>query len=178
MARQYWVAPIPPFHTADGPAVTGGTVLADMSPAPPIVLGGNLLEVGSRLEFQAYGRYTSAATPGTAVLGVYLGASASAIAAGMALAVTATLTLPASQTNRTWRMEGNAAVRSVGTTGTIIACMEFSNVTAGATDLAPSTAPAAATVDTTANLSARLGVTPSLATQSWTCHHWGVRLVT
>lgn len=174
--RQYWVAPLPPFHTADGTAVTAAA-LADASPLPNVVIPANMLEVGSRLEFQAVGRFTSTATPGTVVVGVYLAASAAAIATGQALATTAAIVPVASSTNRTWRFEGNASVRAVGATGSILGALEVSNITANGTDMAPATAPAAVTYDTTAPLTVRLGLTPSVATGSWTVHYFGVRVV-
>jgi hypothetical protein len=176
VANQQWVAPLPPYHFADGPAVTAAA-LADISPTPQVVIPGGLLQPGHRLEFQAFGRYSSAATPGTVVMGIYLAASGAAIATGQALAASAALAMVASQTNRTWRLEGNCQVRSIGTTGTIIGCLEISNITANGTDLAPATAPAVVTYDTTVPLMVRLGVTPSLATGSWQCHYIGVRHV-
>lgn len=174
--RQYWVAPIPPFHTADGTANTSA-VLTDVSPAPNIIIPANALEVGSRLEFAAFGRYTSTGTPGTVVAGVYLAASAAAIGAGQALAATAALVPVASQTNRSWRLEGNSTVRAVGATGSILGLLEVSNITSNGTDLAPATAPTAVTYDTTVPLTIRIGITASVATGSWQLHYVGVRLV-
>lgn len=174
--RQYWMAPLPPFHIADGAAIAS-TSLTDASPTPQIVLPAGILEVGSRLEFSAFGRYTSTGTPGTIVAGVYLAASAAAIASGQALAITSAIAPVASQTNRTWRLEGNASVRAVGSAGSIIGALEVSNITSNGTDMAPATAPTAVTYDTTAPLTVRLGLTASVATGSWTCHYFGVRLV-
>jgi hypothetical protein len=176
MSRQYWISPLPPFHTADGSSVAS-TSLTDASPAPSIVIPGGLLEIGSRLEFSAFGRFTSTATPGTIVIGIYLSASGAAIASGQALAVTAAIIPVASSTNRSWRLEGNATVRAVGTTGTIMGLLEVSNVTSNGTDLAPASAPATVTYDTTVPLTVRLGLTASVATGSWTVHYIGARLV-
>lgn len=176
MARQYYVAPVPPFQVADGTANTSA-VLTDMSPAPPIVLAANQLEIGSRLEFAAFGRYTSTATPGTIIIGIYLGTGA--IASGQAVFATAALTVQASQTNRSWRLEGNASVRTVGasTAATIIGLGEISNITTNGTDLAPATAPATLGFDSTIANTIRVGGTASVSTGSWTVHYFGVRLV-
>lgn len=177
MSRQYWVSPLAPFHIADGTAVTASTI-SDMSPAPPIILPANLLEIGSRLEFSAFGRLTTTASPGTAfVIGIYIGPGA--ISAGLALAATAALTPKASQTNMTWRLEGNAQVRAVGasTTGQILGALEVSNITTNGTDMAPSTAPTALGFDTTVANKVMLGITLGTTSQSITCHHFGVRLV-
>lgn len=176
MARQYWVQPLPPFHTADGSAIAS-TSLSEASPTPPVVIPANMLEAGSRLEFQAFGRYTSTGTPGTIVVGLYLGTGT--IASGQAVCVTSALTVQASQTNRSWRVEGNASVRTVGsgTAATIIGLAEVSNITSNGTDLAPATAPATFAFDSTVANNLRLGLTASVATGSWTCHYFGVRWV-
>lgn len=177
--RQYWVAPLPPFHTADGTAYTGTAAIGDVSPAPATVVPANALEAGSRLEFQAFGRFTSTGTPGTVVVGLYLCPPATTIATGNAIVATAALTVLASKTNQTWRLEGNASVRTVGsgTAATIIGCAEVSNITTLATDIAPATAPATLGFDSTVANKIAIGVTPSVTTGSWTVHYFGVRLV-
>lgn len=181
--RQYWIAPLPPFHTADGPTTAPASILGDMTPTPPVVIPANMLEVGSRLEINCFGRFTTAATPGTVVVGLYLAPTATATAAGNAVCVTAALAPIASQTNRTFRIEGNASIRTVGATtaATIIASLEVTNVTGSATapgtDIAPATAPATFGFDSTVANSVRLGITPNVATQSWVVHYFGVRLV-
>jgi hypothetical protein len=175
--RQYWVAPLPPFHIADGTANTG-TTIADLSPAPPIVISANMLEVGSRLEFSSFGRYTTNATATTIVIGIYLAPPATAIASGNALAVTSAITIKPSLTNATWRVEGNASIRAVGsgTAAQVIGVLECSNFTSNGTDMAPATAPAVFGFDSTVANSVRIGATLSAA-QSITCHYFGVRLV-
>lgn len=178
MARQYWVAPIPPFHVADG-AANASSVLTEISPRPPLIIPGQTLEIGSRLEFSAFGRYTSTATPGTLTMGIYLGSS-DTIASGQAAIISANITPQASQTNRTWRLEGNASVRAVGPSGTasLIGVLEASNIDSNGTVLIPQTAPVAFTTwDSTVANFVKLGMTASVATGSWTCHYFGCRLV-
>lgn len=176
MARQYWVAPVPPFHVADGTAATAAA-LAEISPTPAIILPGNFLERGSRLEFSAFGRMTTAATPGTWTFGIYIGTAA--IASGQAAIVSSAITAVASQTNKTWRVEGNASIRTdgSGTAATLIGCLEISNVSSNGTDLAPATAPTTFAFDSTVSNFVRLGITPSVATGSITCHYFGCRIV-
>lgn len=181
--RQYWLAPIPPFHIADGGGALGAAAITDVSPAPSIVIPANALEIASRMEFSVFGRWTSAVTPGTAIVGIYIGAASGAISAAVAVGVSSTLTLAASQTNRTFRIEGDASVRTVGsgTSATIIGCMEITNVTGATgvvnTDMAPATAPATVAFDSTIANKLMVGITPSVTTQSWTTHFFGVRLV-
>src|SRR5258706_1186630 len=103
---------------------------------------------------------------------------ATAIAAGNAVAATAAVTVPASKANQTWRLEGNAQIRTLGsgTAATIIGCLEISNISASFTDMAPATAPATFGFDSTVANSVRVGVTPSVTTGSWQVHYFGVRL--
>jgi hypothetical protein len=176
--RQYWVAPLPPFHTADGTAYTGTAAIGDISPAPALVIPAHALEVGSRLAFCAFGRFTATATPGTIVIGIYIAPTASAIASGQAVAATSAIVPLASATNQAWRLEGNGSIRTVGTTGTIIGLLEISSVVSLTTsNLAPPTAPATLTFDTTVANKVMVGVTPSVTTGSWQLHYFGVRLV-
>jgi hypothetical protein len=139
-----------------------------------------MLEIGSRLEFSCFGRFTSTGTPGTIILGIYIAPTATAIAAGQAIAATAAIVPLASSTNRTWRLEGNASVRAVGsgTAATVIGCMEISNVVGvGSTEMAPATAPATLGFDSTVANKVMIGATPSVTTGSWQTHYFGVRLV-
>ena len=71
--RQYWIAPIPPFHIADGAAYNTSTTLTDVGPTPSIVLPANFLETGMRLEFGAFGRYSTTTGPPNLTLGIYIG---------------------------------------------------------------------------------------------------------
>jgi hypothetical protein len=174
--RQYWTSPLPPFHTADGGGAVGTAALTDVSPAPSIIIPANMLEVGSRLEIDLFGRYTTAATPGSASTGWYIGSGA--IGSAAAVVVTASNALGASVTNRSFRMQGSASVRTVGTTGTIIGLTETISVpTVNAIEIAPATAPTAVTLDTTVANKVMFGVTPTLTTSSWTIHYMTVRLL-
>src|SRR6266704_3155571 len=179
MSRQYWISPLPPFHIADGTAYTGTAAIGDISPAPAIVIPANALEIGSRLEFTCLGRFTTTATQGTIIVGIYIAPTATAIAAGQAIAATAALTPLASKTNQTWRLTGDASVRAVGsgTAATVIGGLEVSNITALATDMAPATAQATLGFDSTVANKVMIGVTPSVTTGSWQAHYFGVRLV-
>jgi hypothetical protein len=177
--RAYGMVPLPPFHIAAGTANTT-SALTSIGPTPDVIIPANFLELGSRLEFQSWGTYTSTGTPGTVTIGIYMSPSAAAIATGHAMAITASLTVQASQTTRMWRIEGNAHVRTIGAAGansTIMGALEVSNITTNGTDLAPATAPAALSYDNTLPQNVRLGMTASVATGSWTCQYFGVRSV-
>lgn len=178
MANQRWVMPIGPFHTADGAAYASSTTLTDVGPTPSIVIPANYLEVGMRLEWVVFGRFSTTGTP-TLTLGVYLGTGA--IASGQAVTVTSALTTPSGVTNQTFRIEGNASVRAVGsgTSATIIGVSEVSNVTTTATNMAPATAPATLGFDSTIANKIMFGATwgTSSASNTLTCHYFDVRSV-
>jgi hypothetical protein len=175
MARQTGIVRLGPSYTTDGATLTAAA-LGEASPTPALVLAQHgPLEQHQRFEFNGWGRITTAATPGTGVLGIYVGAVA--IASGQGVIVSAALALKASMTTVTWRIEGNFQITAIGTAGGIRGVAEISNLTTNGTDMAPATAPTAVTVDTTANNVIRLGWTPSLATATFICHDFGVRSV-
>lgn len=176
--RQYLVTPIPPFHIADGAAYANSTTLTDVAPTPAVQLGANLLEIGTRLEWYAVGRYSNTSTP-TLTLGIYSGTIGQAIGSGVALCTTSALTTVSGVTNRTWCLRGQGTVRAVGSSGTILGMAEVSNITTGATDMAPATAPATATIDTTVARYITIGATwgTANASNTLTVHDFGLRLV-
>lgn len=178
MSRQYWVAPLPPFHTADGTAYATSTTLTDVAPTPQVLLPAGLLEVGTRLEFYAFGRYSNTGTP-TLTLGIYSGTIGQAIGSAAVVCATSALTTVSGVTNRTWRLEGHAQVRAAGTSGSVLGIAEVSNITTNGTDLAPATAPAAVTLDTTVARYLTVGATwgTSSASNTLTVHYVGFRLV-
>ncbi len=178
MAGQYWVMPVPPFHTADGAAVTASAALTELSPLPQIVIPSPWLNEfgGKRLEVQAAGHYTTTGTQGTVTFDLRMGA-AGAIGSMTSIAASSAITWVASQTSRFWRLEVNMQIRSIGSAGTAVAVGEFSNVSSGGTDMIATTAGGTAAVDTTAARAVALGATLSVASQSITCRYFGVRLV-
>lgn len=173
---QFWVQPIPPFHTADAAAVTG-TTLTELSPTPQKVIPAPWMNefAGKTFEFAASGFYTTNASAGTYTFGLYLGPSGAIGSMGTAIATTAALSYVVSQTNRPWRIEGEIQIRSLGGSGTAVAFGDITNVTSGAKDLMFTTAGAAVTVDTTLARAIALGVTPSVA-QSIVCRHFSVKM--
>lgn len=177
MSRQYWVAPLPPLQTADGAAYNTSTTLTDVGPTPQVILPAGMLEIGSRLDFYAFGRYSNTGTP-TLTLGVYSGTIAQAIGSAAVLCVSSALTTVSGVTNRSWRLEGQMQVRAVGTSGSVLSVGEVSNVTTGLTDLLPATAPTAVTVDTTVARYLTIGATwgTSSASNTLTVHHVSFRL--
>lgn len=175
---QFWVQPMPPFHIADGTAVTASATLTEASPAPQIIIPAPWLNEfgGKRIELQAFGHYTTTGTQGNVTFDVRMG-PAGAIGSMTSIMASSAITWVASQTNRFWRMEGNISIRTLGTAGTAVGCAEISNVSSGGTDMAATSAGGTAAIDTTLSRAIVLGITNSAASQSITCRYFGVRLV-
>lgn len=178
MGRQYWVTPQGPFHIADGAAYANSAALTDVAPTPQILLGAGQLEIGSRFEFSAVFRYSNTGTP-TLTLGLYTGTIGQAIGSAAVLAVSSALTTVTTVTNRTCWIKGHGHVRAHGASGSVFATAKVSNVTTGLLDMAPATAPAAVTVDTTVARYVTLGATwgTANAANTLTCHEFGFRLL-
>jgi hypothetical protein len=112
MGRQYWASPVGPFNVTDGTAVANSTTLTDASAAPQIVLPAGQLELGTEIEIDAFGTFSTTGTP-TLLLGFYYGG-----VAGVALAATTAITT-GTATNWPVVMYYRGVVRSVGSAGSI-----------------------------------------------------------
>lgn len=177
MGRSYWVSPLGPFHVVDGAAYANSTTLTDVAPTPAIILPAGVLDTGTKIYYEIFGRYSNTGTP-TLNLGIYSGTVAQAIGSGVALLTSGAVTTVTTVTNRTWRMEGSLTVRSNSATGSIIGVGELSNVTTGGKDMLPATAPAAVTVDTTVARYITVGATwgTASASNTLTVHEVNFRL--
>jgi hypothetical protein len=115
MPGQFWVAPVPPFHVADGAAYLSSVTLTDVSPTPQITLPGyTLLVPGTELEIEASGQFSNTGTP-TLLLGFYYGG-----VAGGALAASSAVVTTTGAAAWPWRMRYRGVVRSVGSAGQIV----------------------------------------------------------
>lgn len=163
-----------PGPTTDGAALLSSTTLTSIGAAPDYTLLPNSLLVGSLVRVRAFGRFSTSATP-TLLLGVYYGG-----AAGVALCATAAVTTLSGAANNTWFFEADINVRTVGSSGTAMSVGKVTGVsTATGVNLAPATAPAVATIDTTAAksivLCAQWGT--NSASNTITCHHLAIDTV-
>lgn len=113
MARQYWVTPVPPFHTASGTAYATSVTLTDVSALPNITIPAGLLEAGMELEIRAMGQFSNTGTP-TLLLGLYYGG-----VAGVALAASSAITTTTGATAWPWRIDYRGVVRTTGSSGSI-----------------------------------------------------------
>jgi hypothetical protein len=176
--RQYWVAPLPPFHVADGTALANSTTLTDISSVPPIVIPANMLEIGSEIEITAFGQFSTTGTP-TLLLGAYYG-----LVAGVALAATAATTTGSAAAAWPWMLTYRGVVRAVGTSGSINGQGRVNfgtSLTASSTVHMPATAAArTVTIDTTAAKAISIGAQwgTANASNTITCNDISVKLIT
>lgn len=176
MARTLYVAPIPPLNATAGAAYASSATIADVSPAPQIILPANLLDVGQVLRLKAFGVLSTTGAP-TIILGFYYGG-----VAGTALAASAAITTGSGVANVPWELEYEGRVRSTGTAGTIMGrgTMQLgTSVSAITFNPIPATALATVTVDTTTAKQITTGATwgTSSPSNTLTCHHMGVELI-
>lgn len=112
----YVVTPVTPFPTAIGAAFSTFTTRQDISPQPlPIILP-YLLRLGSKIEIEADGEYSSL-TGASLTLGLYIGTIAGVISTVIVESgVQTTGTTPASWP---WHLEWKGIVTAVGASGSI-----------------------------------------------------------
>lgn len=170
MARQYWVSQLGPLHSADGTALNTSTTLTDISPAPPIVLPANTLEVNSEIEIVAELTFSNTATP-TLLVGLYYGG-----VAGAALAASSAVTTTTGAASWPIIMRYRGRVRAIGTAGSIYGQGEFllgTALTAFSPRPIPETAAArTVAIDTTAAKTITVGAQwgTSSASNTITCN--------
>lgn len=106
-----------PFLAADQGAVTlAATDKALYTPSAFPLLGGQYwARVGKKMQIRAFGKITTAATPGNGTFDIYYGNGTDAN--GTILASSAAQTLVASQTNLSWMIELWISCRTTGSAG-------------------------------------------------------------
>lgn len=111
---------IDPSPSADEAAITLATTNKALIPASRYNLGSQFFnKPGRRLRINAFGKITTAVTPGNGTMSLLFGTGADAN--GVSLAASAAFALVASQTNISWSAEFYVTCRSIGPTGTLFA---------------------------------------------------------
>jgi hypothetical protein len=138
-------------------AVTLATTAKAIVPVLALpVLGSNYFGwVGKACRMRIWGQMTTGTTPGNGIFSLLWGTGADANGTTILTNATA-FALGASQTNLTWEIDCIVRCRAVGTSGSVICHgMMSANVNLIASTLQPvmfpTSAPAAVTIDTTAN---------------------------
>lgn len=108
-----------PFIGADVASVTLAATNKALYPAAnfPFIGGQYFARIGKKVRIRAFGRITTALTPGNLTLALLYGTGADAN--GVSLAASAAQTLIASQTNLSWEVDLTVHCRSLGATGTL-----------------------------------------------------------
>jgi hypothetical protein len=175
--RQYYVAPLPPLHTANGTALANTVTLTDVSPAPNIVLPANFAESGTEVEIRAMGEFSTTGTP-TLLIGVYYGG-----VAGLALAATAAITTASAAASFPWQLDYRGVFRTIGSSGTINGQGRLylgTSLVVGSVNFLPATAAArTVTVDTTSAKAITIGAQwgTASASNTLTCNDISVKIV-
>jgi hypothetical protein len=109
-----WDNLLDPTAVVRGSSVSNGvTTIQDLTPAPLPTTYANELKLGSHLVIEAIGEATSSAsTIPTLILSLWVGSTATVIAASAAV------TLTASQTSVPWHLRWNGLVTAVGASAT------------------------------------------------------------
>lgn len=171
MSRQFWSETMS-WATADGAAIANTSTETIIF--PNITIPANYLQDGRVLRLTAYGRYSSTGTPTLTFRNRWGGVAGSQLAASGAMVVGSTVT------NGMWKLEVLIQVRTNGATGSLFAMGEAeitddaaqtvgsaTNASAlGIMGSAGASAPAAVTVDLTADTALSLTAQWSVASAS------------
>lgn len=153
MANNTWENLLDPFPIARGAAVNTFTTARDVSPTPLPFAQGYELRIGSVVELEAFGEFSTTATPTLQLMFLY-GVAASAVASGgVTLAASGAITTATGAAAFPWHMKWVGKVTAVGTTGIIYGSGVLdlgTSLTAFASSAMPVTAAArSVTIDTT-----------------------------
>lgn len=164
-----WENLLDPFPNARGVAANTFTTAKDVSPTPLPQLDANMLKLGSKLELEAYGEFSTTVTPTLQVM-FLLGVAAGAVASGgVTLAASGAITTASGAAAFMWHAKWVGIVTAVGTAGSVyghgILDLGTSLTAAPAASPMPVTAAArAVAIDTT--ITKTLGVGAAWGTSS------------
>lgn len=163
MADVYYTSPVPPFHAAVGSAIGSFTTFQDVSPTPRPLLFGGQLRLGSKIELEAEGEFSTTGTP-TLALGFFYGTAATVL--GQSAAITTGSGAAAWPFHIKWR----GVVVALGASGSIVGggVLDLgTSLTAQSTTPIPVTqALRTVTIDTTTNKELGVGAAFSASSAS------------
>lgn len=113
MPNNTWDNLIDPHAVARGAATGPSATILDMTPTPNPVTAANELKLGSKIILEATGEYTSAATVANLTLSLWVGTTATIVAASPAQVPSA------SQTSNPWHLRWQGVVTAVGASGVV-----------------------------------------------------------
>jgi hypothetical protein len=119
VANNTWENLLDPFPSARGSAANTFTTAKDVSPVPLPFVGGNEIKLGSKIELEAFGEFSTTGTP-TLQLGFLYGVAAGAVASGgVTLAASGAITTATGAAAFPWHMKWIGTVTAVGTAGVV-----------------------------------------------------------
>lgn len=135
---------IDPAVFADEATITLASTYKALIPTGRYNLGTQFFnKAGRKVRITAFGKITTAVTPGNGQMGILFGTNADAN--GVNIVQTAAFALTASQTNLSWRAQFDIHARSLGATGTLFGTgILWLNNAVAATSVQPILAPASA----------------------------------
>lgn len=173
--EQTWVSVLNRANTSAGTALASSVTLTDINPTPNVIIPANSLQIGSRLEVIAAGKFSTTGTP-TLLFGVYWGGVAGTVLCDIGATTTAS-----AASNLPWRLQAWIDVRSIGSAGSMIA---FGHVQLGTSLTAVTTIPmdnaaiaAVSSLDTTSAKALTVGAQwgTSSASNTVTCEMFMVK---
>jgi len=156
MGDMYWVAPLAGdgFPTAAGTAFGTFTTFQDVSPQPLPLIMGSQLRMGTIIECEAEGEFSTTGTP-TLSIGFYYGTAATVLAASAAI------TTASGAAAFPWHLKYRGKVIGQGASGSILGMGILdlgTSLTAFSNNACPTTAAArTVTIDTTTNKAIGVG---------------------
>lgn len=148
-----WENLLDPFPSARGTAANTFTTAKDVSPTALPYLDANMLKLGSKVELEAFGEFSTTGTPTLQLMFLY-GVAAGAVASGgVTLAASGVITTVTTAASFPWHMKWVGTVTAVGTSGSIygqgILDLGTSLIAFAASSLPVTAAARAVTIDTT-----------------------------
>jgi hypothetical protein len=181
--NQTWENALDPFPAVRGVAANTFTTAKDVSPVPLPFLAANELKLGSKLELEAFGEFSTTGTPTLQIEFLY-GVAAGALAStGVVLAASGAITTATTAAAFPWHAKWVGIVTAVGATGSIyghgILDLGTSLIAFAASALPVTAAARAVAIDTTVAKTLGVGAAWSVssASNSITVDHFTAKIV-
>lgn len=179
-----WENALDPYPTARGVAGNTFTTAKDVSPVQLPFVAANELKLGSKVELEAYGEFSTTGTPTLQIMFLY-GVAAGALAStGVTLAASGAILTASGAAAFMWHAKWVAVVTAVGSAGVIYGhgILDLGTSLTGAPAPSPMPITAAAravTIDTTATKTLGVGAAwgTSSASNSITVDHFTAKIV-
>lgn len=117
--NQTWENTLDPFPSARGSAANTFTTAKDVSPTPLPFCAANELKLGSKVEIEAFGEFSTTGTPTLQIEFLYGVASGALASTGVILAASGAITTVTTAASFPWHAKWVGIVTATGTAGVI-----------------------------------------------------------